>query len=458
MTSPNSFLLAIGSALSETSTSKLTTSGTRYEVKSLNSKPENWTSIVSLLGNPNLIGAIVKFTGKDYERLMNPAYSRVADSLLDQLVNVPHLVLVHEAVAGLGALLPAVETDDEDDANYWDDGSWNDRAAQEFFGDVGPEIRSGVDSLFARHAVTITTYKRNAEKSVLAASFIDDLQSNLLFRVYVPKGRIYEDELAKLLEMFHEWLGSVKNQNVREGGYRTSYGRVIEFFSDGASDAEGWKADLVEFSNFLNIVDNPQAAKSMLLSLGVENERADDLVTRYSRDARRVLLDSRHERDRITLGIQQRLEAELSDDESGVSAAALEQLVKQLVPTTPLSTMRAIAGATPMEGVVTAPPTVIINQQYFEHVEGIVAQNISGTVTLGTPAEDLIALVREFGGERPDHMENAVREVADPGAPVETRIKARQALKAFLIRNGERIEAAAFQIAWKWLEAQIGHM
>lgn len=460
MTSARGFLLAIGSALTETSTSKLTTSGTRYLVKSLNSKPDNWRVIARLLYDPNLIGVIVKFTGKDYERLTRAAYGEVAEALVERIRKVPNLVLVHEAVAGLQTLLPELEQGPADDDFYengdYDDGSWNDRVARDYFGEVEAEVRNRVHAMFERHGVTITTFKKNAEMSILAATFIDDVQSNLLFRLYVPKGRIYEDELARLLEMFHEWLGSVKSHTVRQTGYRTPSGRVIEFYSDDPSRSTEWKTDLAEFSNFLSLVDDPAAARSMLLTLGVEVNRADDLVGRYARDARRVLLDSRHQRDRYVLDIQQRLEAELTEEGLEVPAGELEALVRRLVPTTSLAV--ALSTTLPVQRLQASPssPLIVINQQFIEHAAGVVAQTISGGVSLGTPLDEILKLIRQVGGDGSDGLEIAARELADVGAPAANRITARQKLRAFLIRNGQRVETAAFATAWKWLESQMG--
>ncbi|MEB0004913.1 hypothetical protein QN357_18510 [Cryobacterium sp. RTC2.1] len=231
---------------------------------------------------------------------------------------------------------------------------------------------------------------------------------------------------------------------------------MIEFHTDDLSKSAGWKTDLAEFSNFLSLVDDPAAARSMLLSLGVEANRADDLVGRYARDARRVLLDSRHQRDRYVLDIQQRLEAELTEEGLDVPAGELEVLVRRLVPTASLAA--ALSASIPDQRLQTPPSsaTIVINQQFIEHAAGVVAQTISGGVNLGTPLDEILRLVRQVGGDGSDGLETAARELADVGAPSANRVTARQKLRAFLIRNGQRIESAAFATAWKWLESQMG--
>ena len=314
-------------------------------------------------------------------------------------------------------------------------------------------IREHVLDLLAKNELTISTYKRNAEASVLAASFVEDTQSNLLFRIYVPAGRLYEEELTTLLGMFHDWSGSVKHRTVRQGGYKTPSGRVIEFYGEQGMTTESVGTELEEFARFLGLLDQPGAAEAMLQGLGMDRMKAINLVARYGKEARRVLLDTKHERDRRMLAIQQQIESELVDDLDSVASNEIESLVQLLVPASPF------ASSSMTMQLATAPgtlPSVMIQQQIFQHVEGVVVQNLNGAVTLGVPAEQLIKLVRELGADAGTALENDARELADPGAPTSARIGARQRLKAFLVRNGQRIESATFQMAWKWIEAQVG--
>ncbi|GAB2817936.1 hypothetical protein GCM10027022_04910 [Alpinimonas psychrophila] len=413
--------------------------------------PGNWWTIVSLLKRSDLIGVIVKLTASDFERIHKERYSAVAAVLFEKLARKPYLIVVHEAVVGDSDL--ELTTSSEEQNEGWDGFTWNGQVAKEYFGTLDNQIREHVLGLLAKRGLTISTYKRNAEASVLATSFVEDTQSNLLFRIYVPSGRLYEEELAKLLSMFHDWLGSVKHQTVRQGGYKTPSGRVIEFYGEPGMTTESVGTELEEFAQFLGLLYQPGAAEAMLQGLGLERMKAVDLVARYGKEARRVLLDTKHERDRRMLAIKQQLESELVDDLDSVTSKDIESLVQLLVPASPFaSSTMTLQLAT---GVGTLP-SVTIQQQIFQHVEGVVAQNVNGAVALGAPAEQLIELVRELGAEARASLETDARELSDPGAPSSARIGARQRLKAFLVRNGQRIESATFQMMWKWIESQIG--
>lgn len=449
------YYLGIGSVLSESVTSKLTTAGSRYVGKMLQSSSANWHKIVELLRDPDLVGVLVKLTGSDYMRLVEPEYAEAGGLVLAAIGAARHLVVVHEAVVGP----PSAGKLDEDAQQEWsawvDDPSgtpWNDRVARSHFGDIDPEVQRNVHAMLERHGVSITTYKRNAEASVLAADFIEDLQGGLIFRLYVPAGRIYEEELARLLAMFHHWLGAVKGATVRQGGYQTSHGRVIEFFDTDAAPQSDLTAELTEFNHFLGLIDDPSAAAAMLMGLGVEPDRIDDLVRRYSRDARRVLLDARHTRDRKMLAIQQQLEAELADEALDIPFSQLNELVQRLLPTPQVA-----VGDLTMAALRVAPTSVMtINTQIINRVEGVVAQHLTGDVAYGPPVDDLLRIIQDFGGEDRLALQDAARQLADAQAPNTARVLARQRLKAFLARNAARVEASAYQLVWTWVQRQLG--
>lgn len=442
------FYLGIGNVFSESVTSRLKTSGRPYVSKLLRSAPENWWTIAELLAEDDLAGALVKLTGNDYETLLRPQYYEVREALMARLGATPHLVLAHEAVAG-----PPPEPEAPDESEEWDGVTWNEQAARWYFGDMDTEVQARVQDILDRNNVELTTYKTNAEAAVISAAFVDDLQDGLIFRMYVPAGRLFEDEFSRLLAMFHHWLGAVKGAQVRQGGYKTSSGRVIEFFGEEVGSQDAVRQDFAEFEMFLRLIDDPNAASAMLVGLGVQPREADKLATRYARDARRVLLDARHERDRRMLAVQQQLESELSDENLPVTPNELSRLVESLVPLSPLSLPLGAGSARPS---ATQTSNITINSQVVHRAEGIVAQHIEGDIAYGTPLDDLLTLIRGSVEQEDLAMEAAAKQVADPGAPTATRLKARQQLKTFLLRNAARLEEETFRTIWGWLESQIG--
>lgn len=472
VTSNASLYLGVGTVLSESVTSKIRTAGSTYISKSLSSTPANWMRIAHLLEQPGLTGALVKLTARDFVRIARAEYASAADALFTRLATKPYLLLVHEEVVAPRDLeVTAGQKIERDsmwegesewgEATDWDGLEWNDLAAREYFGTLPREVREKVERRLSSHGITVTTYKRNAEASVFATAFVDDTHNNLLFRIYVPAGRLYEDEFSRVLELFHDWLGSVKRQTVRQSGYRTPSGRVVEFFGEPGMSSESVSDELREFARFLNIVEDTASAEVMLHDLGVAPERASELVQRYSRAARRVVVDTKHTRERLILGIRQQLETELVDELPDLSSAELGDLVGRLVPTSPF---QASPSTTSLAGLLGANESTssstgaspVINLQIIERVEGIVAQNVNGPITVGTPAADLIELIRQFGGDSVDELETSARELADTGAPPAARLRARERLKNFLTRNGARVEQSLYSSAWKWVVDSLG--
>ena len=457
MTRNSGFYLGVGRVMTESVTSKINTAGSEYRLKSLASGPENWLRIAEVVQDPDLTGAIVKLTAADFKRIADRNYADVADTLFRELAKRHYLLLVHEEVVTPRDLeIEAAESDDEDEDRYmdlgdWSEDEWNDERAREYFGVLPKDLRDAVQNRSAAHGLTLTTYKRNAEASIFATAFVEDTLNNLLFRIYVPAGRLYEDELGRVLEMFHDWLNSVKGQTVRQSGYRTPSGRVIEFFGEPGMNPDSVSGELREFAQFLSIVDDPDAAQQMLLSLGVTPDRASGLVAHYARNARRVLVDTKHTRERLILEIQQQLESELVDELPNVSSAELGALVRQLVPDSPFAASSATRSLAAGHGGTTP----VINVQIIERVEGIVAQNVNGPVTVGTPVAELIELIRRFGDDAAEDLEAKARELADTGAPHPARLRARQALKNFLSRNVARIEQSAYAGAWNWVVGSV---
>ena len=435
----------------ESITSKVSTSGGECTHKRLESKPENWATIIRHLESPDLAGAVVTLTGRNYAQIASDVYASVATDFLKKLAAVPHIVLVHEAVYG-GA--PSDATDDEvaDEDEEWDGFTWNDQAAREHFGDIDEGLRRHVNMLLASIGIVPVVYKRNIEFSVLATSFIDDQQNNLMFRLYLPSGQLFDDESAQLLALFHDWLLSVRRRNVRQGGYQTANGRVVEFFAESNAASQDWRGEIQQFNYFLSLVDQPEAAELMLQGLGLSEATAADLVSRYSRRIRRLQLDIKHERERRVLLIQQELEAELLDHGGELTPDAIEAIVDDLVPRgpspAPLADSKIIGGR--------REPQIQVNQQIFHHVEGIVAQRVSGDIHQGPRPTELIDLISRLGGNQASELITATHELADNGAPTSTRLGAKQKLKAFLLKASDSVSTATIGVMQKWVEQQMG--
>jgi hypothetical protein len=260
----------------------------------LQSKPENWHQILGLLRAPTLQALLATLTVDDYERMLLPGYETVSREVLDAIAAVPHVVFVHEAVFFSDEERPSGEGDTGNDDEYDPFGYM---PPEEYFGKVPAEVRRQVNEMLTEREINVVPYRTNAERSILATAFLDDHERHLLFRIYVPSGRLYAKEADTLLGLFREWLSQTGRNAIRQDGYRTAAGQVYEFFASHAQEAGDLTRQFQDFSNFLEAcVDRPESAKAQLEAAGVENRAANQLVSRYGKATRRLYLDLRQTR------------------------------------------------------------------------------------------------------------------------------------------------------------------
>ena len=250
--------------------------------------------------------------------------------------------------------------------------------------------------------------------SVLAMNFVDENERNLLFRFYIPSGRLYATEADKLIYLFRDWLSSVGRHAVRQDGYKTAAGQVYEFFGDSSLPRQEIAREFDTFSRFLNTcVENPETAAAILTEAGLDRVAAERMTSRYGKEVRRLQLDIRQERQARLLAIRHSLESDLLDSESdALSQERTDETIESLVPDlsnlTPTGLLRLPSAASPN------PLTLNINQQFIRTVQGSVVQNIQGTANLGTSAKELMTLIGNFGDTGAAELESAVHEFEDP--------------------------------------------
>jgi hypothetical protein len=132
------------------------------------------------------------------------------------------------------------------------------------------------------------------------------------------------------------------------------------------------------------------------------------------------------------------------------AARELRGLLDELVPDVSADAYQSILAAGRWPEPMAAE--IHVNQQVIDKVEGTVIQNVSGTVSLGPRAQDLLKLIDAYGGAAADSLRTALREVEDKDAPPTRRRAARDRLMAFLRSAG----SVAKDVLEKYLESEVG--
>lgn len=411
----------------------------------LESQVSNWETITQILADEHLRAVIVKLTTYTYSLITRPHYDTAARKLFASLKSVPHIVFVHETI--LTGIDPGEP--DEPESDY--------RWGKHSFDLPDPITRTKVNALMDEYELNVVPYEKNAELTAMALTFIDQNEKNLIFRIYVPEGRMWSAESEKVLHLFRDYLTKVSGLKVRQDQYKTNQGTVYELFSDQVLAPTTLPAEFNDFSNFLDLcLTEPQHAAQLLDQKSVNHRIIDEIVDRYAKEAKRLHVDLKHERERKLLSIRHRMESELVDIVPTSSDwTSLNQLIDSLVPT--VGGISSVLGLNALHAAHT-PTHLTLNfkPQIISQVKGFVAQEVSGNQHFGAEATGLLKLIDEHAGAKKAELVSAVQEVEDADTDSGDRLTAAQKLKSFLFKVGEKVTDVGFDLLTSYIEKKIG--
>jgi len=439
--------LFLSDADSETTKSRLRVSGIPYLKKRLESGPDNWMSIASLLQDEPIAGVLVKLSVKTMmQKLMLLEYEEAQEEVFRRVAALPHVVFVHSTFFGL-SLAGSSGADDDEDADSW-------FGPEGYFFTLDGDERDWMLDFFEEYGLNVVPYRRNAELSVLAAEFIESRQQNLLFRFYVPEGRLYAAQTTDTLALFRDYLVRSLRMQIRQTTRTTPSGTVYEFFGDGELAADEVASHLPGFSRVMDLsLSDPSAAEAMLVASGADPVEVARLVTDYAKRARRILRDLRQEREQKLLTIRHRFEDELDDIAPNMAPSALKQIVDQLIPEPAEPGAALMTPNVSLSHQSIGSLVVNYNPQFYDKVEGIVAQTIHGNQTIGIEASQLLDFIRQQGSKT--ELTSAVYELEDPDTPPERKLSAGRRLQAFLGMVGEKVTEKVVEAGIASLQAYI---
>jgi len=417
----------------------------QYKVKMLESSTENWESIIAGMNDFNIRCVVVKLSSIAYKLIADPTYQTVSDDLFDQIAQLPHIIFVHQQL-----LDSQVEDDDPKDSLYPPPPS---------------EVLDVVNDFLKDRALNVLPYNTNAELNVLASAFITEVDEGLIFRIYVPHGRMWANETDRLIQLFREYLAQVGQLTVRLDQQRTNHGIVYEFYSSSDTEDAGIFDESVladqfrDFSQFLELaVFNPAEAEAILKSKQVNPKEVVSILARYAKEGKRLQVDMKHEREQKTLGIRQRLESELIDIlPSDITDHMIASLVEAAVPS--ISGLYSAVNfgqsflPTSADG---GSLTINIKPQIIQAINSVVAYEIQGDVQLSADDQHLLQLIREYGQGKETELISAVHELADNSAPSTGRLAAKQKIIGFLDWLGTQAGNIGVDLLKSYLKKKIG--
>jgi len=448
--------LFLGDADGGAATGQLSIAEVFYHKKRLESGVANWRSIINLLQSEPVVGVLIKLNDGAIRRLADPDYYEVRNDLLAEISARPHLAFVHESFyyppRRPGEPIEPIEIDGEliDLTDHFDQ-----------FEPLEPEAVEQVQRLFETHSINVVPYLRNVDINILGGEFVDQQQRNVIFRFYVPHGRIWARETEALLGLFRDYLANAVKIEVRQTSHSTATGTMYEFSGASEVTADNVAKQFETFSEVMDLcVRDPSSAEERLVELGADKRVAEEVVDRYSKQMRRIAIDVRQERERATMRIRHRLEDELSELVPSAEFIALQDVVSLIMPEGSPAAAAALGMQSPETRPLPQSLTVNIRPQIIGRVEGIVAQELSGTVHLSQGAIEMLRLIDRDGGARANDLKAAVYELEDATASKDKKLSAASRLKAFAFaamrKGGEKLVDTGGDMLLAYFKTKLG--
>lgn len=483
----NEVVLLLGSVNREGATMALKATKKFYKHKLLDSSLHNWGEIIRAFDEYKITSVIAKITRNTLFLAASNQYKNSAIELFSLISRTPHIVFCHESmmtgqvrdeeistptinkydqkIAKLNPNSPSYFDDlmeleekrhkEEDRLNHIEE--HNSLFYESYFSPPPDDIRLGALNLIYGCGVSITPYQKNFELSLLSSSFIEDQEHNLIFRMYIPASKLWSGEAEKIIQLFRDYLQRVSELDIRQDQRRTSQGIVYEFFGNGKLELQQLPEKFKEFTGFMeSCVANPEAAKLVLETKNLNKLEVMNILERYSKEARRIHVDLKHERERAIMKIRHELESELIDHVREADEwATIAQLINNSVPGTEgarLST--AFTGA----AAVGRPTNYTINlrPQIIERVNGIVAGTINGDQHLTERDKELLKLIGKFGERDTTQLSACVHEISDPQIESSRKVEAKSKLLSFIFKVTDKIGDVAAGVLKSYLEKQVG--
>lgn len=269
-----------------------------------------------------------------------------------------------------------------------------------------------------------------------------------MVRFYVPTRRIYARELDKLIDLLQDYFTNVISQPVSLEKRKTGNGVVYSVFSHDGCTPEGLRQSLADLSSLLYVCANdPDRASAILSATDLSQGQVNEIVGRYGREARRIIVDLEYERRTRLLTIEHQLHAELIETASDVEIAAIQQ--EAIAAVGSQMDVYAEAGLSdlisePHKGADASLAT--IDQDVLERARLVIWKSMEG----GPLAPEEVQIIKLINEASPDvekgQLLSAFYELRDKALTRSERMSAWGRIQAFLARVSPAMGKGALRV------------
>jgi hypothetical protein len=466
-------VLLIGQLTQEGVTTKVKSLGYSYCQKILvRTSPKNWFATTELTrelrNSGNLVAVFLHLTEGVLEMSTDKVYSEVWDELLAEMGKSKSLAFIYEENL-MGKFAPETlgGTSYTNDYSKWlksryspdgmkavleaahRGGRTHDPAYDEWIdsrgGDARQSLKESLDRVIAS-GIEIAPYRKRTQLTIRIQEFLEELDTGVLLRLYVPNKRYQGEQLGGFIRLLESYLRSIERSSFSVDVQKTEHGLVYIFRSKDNIDLAQLGQALDRFETFIGLCQNDiSSARELLRHADIQQAEAENIIAKYLREYRRLILDIKHEYEQKTLAIEQRLEDEVLDLQGG-------SRLNIPVPSSPSSLLSLPQNLGTININLSAH-----SLQQNQIIQSVVTQTLNGDITYGAEDSQLIDLFEKFG----DRLEalklrSLLDELKDESSPQEKRQTAAQKIRGFLFKYAPKVGEAAAKILLEYVGKKIG--
>jgi len=271
---------------------------------------------------------------------------------------------------------------------------------------------------------------------------LEESSRGVFLRLYIPNGRYQSDQLASFLRLFEKYLHQVEGKKFSIDTLKAAHGLTYTFRNaEGIMNFEDIDASVQRFDAFMNLCKNePQKAEETLAQLGMSPIEALGVISRYTRDYQRIIIDTRHEMEHKKLILSQRLESEIfelvnsnfSNEGNIISPNTLLSLANNSGP-------------------------IIINIPNISAQHNVFAEQVvNGDIVYTQNDKILIELFDKYADKLLSvQLKSSLEILKDDSSPEETRRTSKQKIIGFLSKVASKVGDGVIDVSAKVLVAYL---
>lgn len=294
--------------------------------------------------------------------------------------------------------------------------------------DESQRLKNELERLTSRllKATDVAPFYQRSDVTLRLQEFLEDIDQGVFLRLFVPSDRYQADQIRGLISVLERYMKQVEGTPFGVDARKSDRGVVYVFKFDASSDDQHDLTELfARFDSFMRICgDDPSQAEMLLRDRGHSTNQANQLVGRFSKEYRRLLLDTRHEYESKLLSLKQRMETEMVEGDVTIDAPNLSH--GNLTSLIPVASTGSVLH-------VNFENVSVINT----NVQTEIDQLINGSITYNDNDKVLQELFANNAvGLEAAQLHSDLDQLKDTSIPEASRATAKQRIMSFLRQTG----------------------